>query len=348
MYRRGDHGQVARAFRVLDSLRGYKQGRWVMELAELVGASERSVRRDLAELQDAGVDVEVSKRGNRVYASLTAERNYSAVSITKRERFTLLAVRRVFDMFRRTPFLDDVVSVLGKLEQRMSDKERTELAAFGEQFVYMPDHGTKSYEGKEDIIDAVQTGIINRVLVRYRYADASGRARVGFLAPYRMAMYRHGLYVLGARLSTTTVVAATAPLGVFAIERFTEAEYIREHRFELPGDDPRVREVLAGAFGPHLPDRDGPHDVVVEFSKAKAQLVASREWHPSQQLTSLSDGGVQLALRAASLAPIVSWVLEWGPHARAVSPPSLVDRVVCELDGARSRYADARSAASSG
>ena len=82
MYRRSDHGQVARAFRVLDGLRGYKQGRWVMELAVLVGASERSVRRDLAELQDAGVDVEISKRGNRVYASLTAERNYSAVAIT--------------------------------------------------------------------------------------------------------------------------------------------------------------------------------------------------------------------------------------------------------------------------
>lgn len=251
-------------------------------------------------------------------------------------------------MFRRTPFLDDVVSVLGKLEQRMSDKERAELAAFGEQFVYMPDHGTKSYEGKEDIIDAVQTGIINRVLVRYRYADASGRSRAGFLAPYRVAMYRNGLYVLGARLSTIAEVPATAPLGVFAIERFTEAEHMRGHGFELPADDPRVREVLAGAFGPRLPDRDGPHDVVVEFSKGKAQLVASREWHPSQRLTSLPDGGIQLALRVASLAPIVSWVLEWGAarSRRLAARAGGASRM--RADGARCRYADARSAASLG
>ena len=49
-----------------------------------------------------------------MFAILTAERSYSPVAITKRERFTLLAVRRVFDVFKRTPFLDDVLSVLQK------------------------------------------------------------------------------------------------------------------------------------------------------------------------------------------------------------------------------------------
>ena len=182
MYKRGDYGRVSRALRALDALRGFKQGRWVSEIAEAVGASERTVRRDLTELQDAGVDVDIVKRANRVYAVLTAERNYSPVSITKRERFTLFAVRRVFDVFKRTPFLEDVLSVLAKLEQRMSERERAEHAAFGEQFVYMPDHGTKSYEGKDDVIDVVQSGIINRKLVRYRYADARGRVLSGYLA----------------------------------------------------------------------------------------------------------------------------------------------------------------------
>src|SRR5262245_38094033 len=54
MYRRGDFGQVARALRVLEALRGFKQGRWVSEVAAEVSASERTVRRDIIELQDAG------------------------------------------------------------------------------------------------------------------------------------------------------------------------------------------------------------------------------------------------------------------------------------------------------
>ncbi len=347
MYRRGDFGQVSRAFRVLEVLRGFRQGRWVNEIAESVGASERTVRRDLAELQDAGVDIEIEKRANRVYALLTAERNYSPVSITKRERFTLLAVRRVFDVFKRTPLLEDVVSVLTKLEQRMSDRERAEHAAFGDQFVYMPDHGTKSYEGKEDVIDALQSGSINRKLVRYRYADARGRALSGYLAPFRMAMYRHGLYVIGAKLKAVDDDVATAPLGVFAIERFTEAEYERGHTFQIP-EQSRVREVLEGAFGPHLPDRDGPHEVIVEFSAAKAQLVSSREWHPSQRVTNLPDGCVRVGFRVPSLAPIVSWVLEWGPHARVIAPGALAVQVVRELDAARAQYPRGEPAESNG
>ena len=298
MYRKGDFGQVTRSLRVWDALRGFKKGRWVTEVAEQLGVSERTVRRDIQDLQDAGVDIETSKQANRIYAHLAEERNYSPVSITKRERFTLLAVRRVFDVFAKTPFLDDVQSVLAKLEQRMSAKERAELEAFGEQFVYMPDHGTKSYEGKDEIIDAIQTGILLRKIVRYRYQGGRGEARSGHLAPFRLAMYRHGLYVIGARLKTPEGDLQASPLGVFAIERFTEAEHLKAHAFQIP-EGSAVRDVLHGAFGPHLDDDDGPHDVVVEFSADKAHLVASREWHPTQVITRLSNGRIRLAFSAA-------------------------------------------------
>jgi len=337
MYRKRDHGQVTRAFRVLDALRGFTRGRWVNEIAEVVGASERTVRRDLAELTDADIGIEISRRANRIYAQLTEEKSYSPVAITKRERFTLLAVRRVFDVFRGTPFLEDVISVLNKLEQRMSEKERAELAAFGAQLVYMPDHGTKSYAGKDDIIDAIQSGIINGRLVRYRYADGRGRARAGYLAPFRLAMYRHGLYAIGARLKTACDDISTAPLGVFAIERFATAEYDRTHAFQIP-TDANFREVLTGAFGPHLPDSNEHHAVIVEFSAEKAHLVSSREWHPTQEVTELPHGRVRLAFRVPSLAPIVSWVLEWGPYARVIAPSELVAQVVRELDAARLQY----------
>jgi predicted DNA-binding transcriptional regulator YafY len=336
VYRRSDFGQVARALRVLDELRGYKLGRWVNEVAAKVDASERTVRRDLAELQDAGFDIEITKRGNRVYACLTGEQS-STVAIAKRERFTLLAIRRVFDVFKHTPFLEDVASVLEKLQQRMTAKERAELAGFGDQFVYMPDHGTKSYAGKADVIDAIQDGILQHRVVRYRYADAKGHARPGHLAPFRLAMYRHGLYVVGARFKAAEDEVRGAPLGVFAIERFTEAEYLKRHAFEIP-EDSRVGDVLTGSFGPHLSDATAPHEVVVEFSAAKSHLVSSREWHPKQTVTSLSNGRVRIAFIAPSLAPIVSWVLEWGPHARALAPMALVEEITRELDAARAQY----------
>lgn len=338
MYRRGEIGQVARALRVLDALRGFRHGRWITEVASEVGASERTVRRDITELQEAGFDIEITRRDNRSIACLATERNYSPVSITKRERFTLLAVRSVFDVLQGTPFLDDVRSVMTKLEQRMSDKERAELATFGERFVYLPDHGTKSYAGKDDIIDAIQTGILSRKVVRYRYADARGRARDGFLAPLGMVLYRHGLYAIGVRLSEPTSEVSTAPLAMFAIERFTDAEHLRTYDFAMPVGF-SLRDALHGAFGPHLAERSGPHEVVVEFSRDKALLASSRSWHPTQRVEHQRDGRVRIALRVPHLAPVVSWILEWGPHARAIAPPELVDQVTAELRGALSLYA---------
>jgi proteasome accessory factor B len=337
MYRRAEIGQVTRALRVLAALRGFKHGRRVSEIASEVGTSERTVRRDIAELQDADFEITLSKRDNRAFARLGVEKNYSPVPITKRERFTLLAVRSVFDVLRGTPFLDDVHSVLAKLEQRMSAKERTEHAAFGERFMYLPDHGTKSYAGKDDVIDAIQTGILSRKIVRYRYAGARSKSRHGFLAPFAMLMYRHGLYVLGGRLKSASDDVGAAPVRVFAIERFAEAEHLREHEFAIP-PGLNLRTILSRGFGPHIGDSDVVRAIVIEFTREMSVFVSSREWHPTQTLEQLPDGCVRLAFECADIAPVVSWVLEWGPHARVIEPPELVEHVRRELREALARY----------
>ena len=77
MYRRGETGQIARALRVLGALRGFKHGRRIAEIAQEVGASERTVRRDLGELRDAGFDIEIAKVDQRSIALLAVEKTYS-------------------------------------------------------------------------------------------------------------------------------------------------------------------------------------------------------------------------------------------------------------------------------
>ena len=79
---------------------------------------------------------------------------------------------------------------------------------------------------------------------------------------------------------------------------------------------------------------------MIELSAAKAPLVRARVWHPAQELEELADGRVRLAFPCPSLAPVVSWILEWGPHAKAIEPPELVSEVVRELDAARAAYRD--------
>jgi predicted DNA-binding transcriptional regulator YafY len=341
VYRRGDLGQVARALRVMDALRGFRRGRTLAELAAEVDVSERTIRRDIADLIDASVKIELTLIEGRAAARLV-ERSYSTVPITRRERFTLLAVRSVFDVLRGTPLHDDVISVLAKLEQRLDPAEQTEQTRMRERIAYVPDGGTKAYADKEDVIDALQTGILSQKVVRFAYKDSRGRNKRGHLAAFAMLLYRQGLYVVGSGLDESSAAkqlpAWRGTLGVFAVERFSEAQHLRERAFDVPTDF-RIADVLHGAFGIHVGDPASARRVVIEFSRDKAMLVSARQWHPTQELERLADGRLRVSFTCTNLAPVVSWVLEWGPHARVVEPDELVDAVVAELDGARKLYA---------
>lgn len=326
---------------MLDELRGFRRGRRVSEIAAALGASERTIRRDLGDLRSAGFEIESLMIEGRAAARLV-ERTYSSVAITRRERYTLLAIASLFDVLRGTPLWEDVTSLTRKLEQRMSPEERAEHASLGDRFAYVPDGGTKAYEGKEDVLDALLTGVLSRRVVKFAYRDARGRARGGHLAPYTMLLYKHGLYVVGCRLREPAdgrAIAPGTPVAVYAVERFTDAEALRKAPFAAPAGF-RIAELLNGAFGIHVTGGAAPHRVVIEFSAERAAFVRARVWHPTQRFEELPDGRVRLTFSCASLIPVVSWVLEWGPHARAIEPPELVAEVIAELDAARRAYGE--------
>ncbi len=348
-YKRGEVGQVARALLLLDALRGFRRGRPLAEVATTLGVSTRTVRRDLEELRTTGFEIESLLIDGKAGARLV-ERSHSHIAVTRRERYTLLAIASFFDALRGTPLWEDVASLQKKLEQRMSPEEREEHATFGERFAYVPDGGTKAYQGKEDVLDGLLTGVLSRRVVRFVYQDARGRSQRGLLAPFTMLLYKHGLYVVGCRLTTPEdgrAIAVGTPLVVYAAERFGDVEAVRGSSFTPPADF-RLDRVLHGAFGVHVAGAAQQHRVVIEFSAAKAAYVRARLWHPTQEIEALADGRLRLTLTCTQLMPVVSWVLEWGPHARALEPAELVAQVTSELAAALAGYqqAEAEAAAS--
>lgn len=338
MYRKGEISHVARALRVLDALRGFRTGRALTELANATNVSVRTVRRDIADLVDAGVRIESTLIG-RAAAARLVDTGFSEVAITRRERYSLFAVRRMFDVLQGTPLAEDVASVLRKLEQRLSPEERAEYESFGERFAYVPDGGTKVYSGKEDILDALLTGVLRRKLVTFAYRGARGRPQRGILAPFAVVLYKHGLYVLGVKLREASEAdqLADLPVSRFAAERFAEADHVRRSTFDPPASF-KLADHMHGAFGIHVGLPSESVEVVIEFSTDRASYARSRLWHPSQSITELAGGGIVLRFRCTNLDPVVSWVLEWGPHARVIEPPTLVNRVTDELRQALARY----------
>jgi proteasome accessory factor B len=324
--KRGGYSQTARALKILDRLTGRRLGVALAALADELEVTERQVRRDLAALEEAGHDVELVKRDDRAAARLVNTTGRS-VFVTRRERYTLFSIRRVFDILRDTPFFEDVNSIYDKLTDGLSPDDQAELTRFGERFAFVPDGGRKAYGGKEDVLDAFQTGVLNRTQVRFRYRSAARKVTTGVLAPYTIALYKNGLYVVGHSLAPDAATPPDDLPRVYALERFLDAAVVKGARFEVP-PGLVLAELFEGSFGIFL---NGPRvRVTIDFSADLADRISARTWHPTQTLTRLSTGGLRLQMDVANTPEVIPWVLSFGPHANLLEPRDLAEKVASE------------------
>src|SRR5688572_20598588 len=98
--RQGKYRQATRVLQLVDFLRARRYGATLVELAEEMGVTDRQVRRDLEVLEEAGYEPELSLTGDgRTRVRLPSAQG-RAVPLSVRERYGLLAVRRVFDVLQ--------------------------------------------------------------------------------------------------------------------------------------------------------------------------------------------------------------------------------------------------------
>ncbi len=311
--------QVVRAVRLLQRLQGRQLGLRLDDLASELNVSRSQVRRDLLALEEAGIrlafDKEEGRYGRARVRILDADT--TRVPITRRERYTLLAVRRLFDVFRGTPLFEDIESIYEKLVETLPHRERKDLQTLASQVVYLPSGGVKKFEGSQEIIDALQTGVMMRRLISYQYKPRFGPTSAGSMEPYAFVLFRNGLYVVASRILEGDERQEPR---VFAVERFLEADTIRGTRFEPP-EDLDVESLFDGAFG--IIRGKKTHHVVVELSQAARADALTRQWHKTQVTKELPGGRVQVEFDVTSLGEVASWILEWGPKAVAIAPGSL-------------------------
>jgi predicted DNA-binding transcriptional regulator YafY len=83
---------------------------------------------------------------------------------------------------------------------------------------------------------------------------------------------------------------------------------------------PLPREPFANSLGVHS---GSPEPIEIDFDADAADYIREREWHPSQTLLTLPDGGVRLRLCVCNDRDLRRWILGFGRSARVVSPAGL-------------------------
>jgi predicted DNA-binding transcriptional regulator YafY len=301
------------------------------ELIERFELDARSLRRYLADLRDLDIPIVDDGRGEDRVVSVDARWKRTGVQLSLTEVLSLHFGRTLFNFLEGTSFQSDLEGAIERLEPAISRAHADIAKQLDTRFIAVPEHA-KDYRGeRSEIIDEVTTAIIYNNPIDARYRRIGGLSAARRLHPYTLAVFRQGLYLFAFDPEAQLVKT-------FAIERFEEVSRRRSERFELPpGWTPRAH--IAHAFG----IIDGrAEDVSIAFTEAVAGYIRERTWHPSQRMSTMSDGRLRLDLRVAVTIELETWILGFGSDSEVLSPAPLVDKITHALEIALTRYRRSR------
>jgi predicted DNA-binding transcriptional regulator YafY len=125
-------------------------------------------------------------------------------------------------------------------------------------------------------------------------------------------------------------------LRTFALPRIRNVR-VSKTRFRRPIDF-SIGKYLEQSFGVYARPTKTKHNVRVSFDPFAAPLVQERQWHPSQKIKPLRNGGAELSMILGNLEEIERWVLSWGSHAEVLGPAELKSRIAKTVSALASTY----------
>ena len=317
------NAEVIRQWKILKTI---EAGRWTGAgaLAREHGVTERTIRRDLEALQEAGFPLYDDRQdGKKVWRLIEGYQQKLTQSFTLSELAALYFSRNMLSFLGGAPFAKDLEAAFARIGEALPAKSLPYLERIQELFSARPD-SWKDYSDKQDVIARLIDAILHQRQARIAYYSFhSKRTKEYTLDPYRLVYFRGGLY-LYARAHEYGEVRT------FAVERVQKMEVLEEG-FEVPPDF-NPSEYGRSAFGIAGGE---PQTVELVFRPAMAGYIQERTWHESQRLEEDPDGSVRLTMDVALGFELKAWVKGFLPDVKIVRPAELREEVAREVAEAR-------------
>lgn len=287
--------------------------------------SRKTIVRDIAFMRDRlDLPIEFDARIN-AYRYTHRVEAFPTVNVTEGELLALLVAQRALEQYRGTPFHRQLSiafeKLSGSLRDRIAFSPADELGAVSFKNIGL---------GRTDlaVFNALSAAVLAATEVTFDYRKpGAGPASARRVQPYHLANRENLWYLVGFDV-------ARGALRTFALPRITAVKRT-EATFTRPADF-SPEKFFANALG--VLGGSGDWRVVIRFSAAVAGRVGEREWHESQEMRELPDGGLELRLRLGALEEIGQWVLGWGADAEVIGPPELRRRIAAHVAAMARRY----------
>lgn len=321
------NAEVIRQWKILKRV---EAGRYTTsaELAAEHGVTERTIRRDLEALQEAGFPLYDDRQdGRKIWKLIEGYKQRLTQTFTLAELSALYFSKNLMSFLGGAPFARDVESAFAKIQEALPQKSLPYLGRIQELFSARPDPW-KDYSQKREVISSLIDATLHQKRARIDYFSFnSKRTKTYRIDPYRLVYWHGGLY-LYARAEQYDEVRT------FAVERVEKIDVLDES-FEVPADF-NVSEYGRSAFGIA---GGKPEPVELVFDAEMAGYIRERVWHESQSVAEQEDGSVVLRMSVAAGWELKAWIKGFLPQVQVVKPVALREEIARELEESRKRFA---------
>ena len=274
-------------------------------LAESLGVSVRTIRRDIAALRKQGVPVEGHRgKGMRLGTAFVLE----AVSFT-RDEAALMAVGSAIVAERLDP---DLRAAARAARERLMEAGGNRLAADVstlEVSLRLAPGGMEAAAYEHEVFELLRQALVSQTAVRF--ATERGETPHTFL-PYGLTRIRGWWHAVG--FCRARGLVCDYSLRAMQDLALTEEAFTRPRGYTEDVDEPT---------------KERPATARVQFDAFSSQWIVAAA--PSFVKAIRKKGeGIVVTLEQVPDPALFAWILGWGAHARVLSPVSLLQRVAAE------------------
>lgn len=284
------------------------------ELAERYGTDNRTIRRDLEALEDAGFRFirERAEDSSRMRWRLDPETENKLTRLLDANHFLALRLAMAeSQILKRSSLRANIDDLSDRIEEAIGQRGRKQLLELDRCFLSWEKFALR--KAPADLMWQLVDAIANKKLcvVKYR-APSSGNAEKRFrVLPLKLLVHNGSLYVHVWQTHFKSVL-------LLNLHRLKELQVLEEHAELPPEYDPDQLEQTA--FGIFI--GGGTADFELRFDAFARPYIEERLWHPTQQLTPLDDGGVLLKFTCTPSYEVTNWIASWQDHVEVVTPGS--------------------------
>jgi predicted DNA-binding transcriptional regulator YafY len=189
------NAEVIRQWKILKRI---EAGRYTAstDLAAEHGVTERTIRRDIEALQEAGFPLYDERAdGRKIWRLVDGYKQRLTQTFTLSELSALYFGKNLMTFLGGAPFAQELESAFVKIQEALPVRSLPYLARIQELFLARPDPW-KDYSKKQDTIAAIIDAILHQRQTRVAYFSFNSRKTKTYnLDPYRLVYFRGGLYL---------------------------------------------------------------------------------------------------------------------------------------------------------